>query len=130
MAKWQNDSGLDAALAWYADCDLVVVCSAQPTTYTEATSTYALADVSVTPGDGNGDFTIANGDTSGRKLTTAAQSNVLIDTSGTGTHVAHCKSGDSTLRYVTVCTSSVVLTANGSNVCNIAAHDQEIADVA
>jgi hypothetical protein len=127
MGKASNDLGLDAALDWFADCDRIFVCSAQPTNYTEASSTYTLADVTVTAGDGNGDFVIANGDTSGRKLTTGAQSSVLIDTSGTATHVTLCKSGDTTLRYVTTCTSQA-LTANGSNTLNTPAWDIEIAD--
>jgi len=114
-------------LDWLADSDQINVCSAEPTTYTEATSTYKLAAVAVTPGDGNGDFTIANGDVSGRKLTTEAQSGVLIDTSGTATHIARTKSGDTTLRGVTTCTSQA-LTANGSNTVNIPAFDQEVAD--
>lgn len=125
MAKWSNDSGLDAALDWFADCDELNVCSAQPTTYTEAITTYSLADVAVTAGDGNGDFTIANGDSSGRKLTVAAQSGVTVDTSGTATHIALTKSGDTTLRYVTTCTSQA-LTA--SNTVDLPAWDIELAD--
>lgn len=129
MSKYSNDAGLDAALAWFADCDLLIVCSTQPTTYTEATSTYALANVAVTPGDGNGDFTISNGDTSGRKVRVAAQTGILIDTSGTAAHIALCKSGDTTLRYVTT-TTSQALTANGSNTVNTPVWDIEIADPA
>jgi len=125
MSKSQNDLGLDAALDWYADCDLVTVCSSQPTTYTEAVTTYKLADIAVTPGDGAGDFTIADGDSSGRKLTTLIQSNVPIDTTGTATHVAWTKSGDTTLRKVTTCTSQA-LTSGGT--VTIPASDQEIAD--
>lgn len=125
MAKWTNDSGLDAALAWFADCDEINVCSQQPTTYTEAITTYSLADVAVTPGSGNGDFTIANGDASGRKLTVAAQPGVTVDTSGTATHLAGTKSGDTTLRWVTTVTSQA-LTA--SNTVDVPAVDLEIAD--
>lgn len=129
MAKFVIDAALDAMLDYLADCDEINVCSAQPTTYAEATSTYSLADIAVTPGDGNGDFTIANGDTNGRKLTVAAQSGVLIDASGTATHIAGTKSGDTTLRWVTTCTSQA-LTANGSNTVNIPAFDDEVADPA
>lgn len=127
MAKWSNDAGLDAALAWFADCDELNVCSAQPTTYAEATATYSLADVAVTPGTGGGDFTIANGDTSGRKLTVAAQTAVPVNASGTATHIALTKSGDTTLRYVTTCTSQAL---TSGNTLNTPAWDIELADPA
>lgn len=125
MAKAQNDLGLDAALDWFCDCDTLVVCSTQPTTYAEATSTYALADVTVTAGDGNGDFTVGDGDSSGRKLAVAQQSTITIDSSGTAQHIALCKSGDTTLRYVTTCTSQA-LTAGGT--VTVPTWDIEIAD--
>ena len=125
MAKWSNDSAMDAMLAYIDDATLLTVCSAQPTTYAEASSTYKLADVVLTAGDGNGDFTIANGDSSGRKLTVAQQANIDIDSSGTATHVALCISGSSTLLYVTTCTSQS-LTAGGT--VTVPAWDIEVAD--
>lgn len=123
MAKYSNDAVMDAALDVVAGSTRQIACSAQPTTYTEANATYALADVTVS----SGDFTKANGDTSGRKVTVAAKSGVLIDTSGTATHVALVRVADSTLLYVTTCTSQA-LTANGSNTVNFPAWDVEIAD--
>jgi hypothetical protein len=125
MAKAAPDIIMDGALDVIATATKQVACSAQPTTYTEANATYALADIVV---DG-ADFTKANGDTSGRKVTIAAQSGVLIDTSGTATHVALVRTADSTLIYVTTCTSQA-LTANGSNTVNFPAWDIEIADPA
>jgi hypothetical protein len=113
MAKWASDSVMDAALSFIDDCTLLTVCSAQPTTYAEASSTYKLADIVLTAGDGNGDYTIANGDVSGRKISVLQQSNIDIDTSGTATHVALCVSGSSTLVYVTTCTSQA-LTSGGT----------------
>jgi hypothetical protein len=102
--------------------DIMTACSSQPTTRTEAVTTFKLADVAMTP---NTDYTKANGDTSGRKVTMAAKSSVLIDTSGTATHIALC---DATrLLYVTTCTSQA-LTANGSNTVNFPVWDVEIAD--
>ena len=121
MAKWQNDTGLDQALTWFSDCDLIILCSAQPTTYAEATATYALAD-------GVPTFAaIANGDTSGRKRTVQAVSGVDVDSSGTGNHVALCKSGDTTLRYVTTCASVAV---DAAGTVDFGAWDIEIADAA
>lgn len=123
MAKYSNDAVMDAGLDVIATGTRQIACSAQPTTYTEANSTYALADVTMS----SGDFTKANGDTSGRKVTMAAKSGVLIDTSGTATHVALVRVADTTLLYVTTCTSQA-LTANGSNTVNFPAWDAEIAD--
>ena len=125
MAKAAPDIIMDGALDVIATATKQVACSAQPTTYTEANATYALADIVL---DG-ADFTKANGDTSGRKVTIGAQSGVLIDASGTATHVALIRTADSTLIYVTTCTSQA-LTANGSNTVNFPAWDIEIADPA
>ena len=125
MAKWASDNVMDAALTYVDDCTLLTVCSAQPTTYAEASSTYKLADIVLTAGAGNGDYTLANGDTNGRKLTVAQQANVDIDSSGTATHVALSISGSSTLVYVTTCTSQA-LTSGGT--VTVPAWDIEIAD--
>lgn len=122
MAKWSNDLFMDAALDYLDQCTLMIACSAQPTTYAEATTTYALADVVMTA---DTDYTKANGDTSGRKATVAAKSTVTVDASGTATHIALCRTADSSLRYVTTCTSQA-LTAG--NTVNFPAWDVEIAD--
>ena len=125
MAKATPDAVLDKMLDEIATATRMIACSAQPTSYTEANSTYALADVTMA----GGDFTKANGDVSGRKLTVGAKSSVLIDASGTGNHVALVRVSDSTLLYVTTCTSQAV-TANGSNTVNFPAWDIEFADPA
>ena len=106
MAKWANDSVMDAALDKVATGTILTVCSAQPTTRTEAVTTYKLADVVVD----SGDFTKANGDTSGRKVTIGAQAGVAVDTSGTATHVA--VSDGTNLLYVTTCTSQALTAGN------------------
>jgi hypothetical protein len=122
MAKIVHDDVLDGAFDVLDQANLMIACSAQPTSRTEDVTTYALADVAMTV---NTDYTKANGDASGRKVTVAAKSSVLIDTSGTATHVALV---DGTrLLYVTTCTSQA-LTANGSNTVNFPAWDIEIAD--
>lgn len=124
MAKTVHDDVLDGMLNIIKNnCTRQVACSAQPTTYTEGNATYALADVTLT----GTDFTVANGDINGRKVTTAAKSAVLIDTSGTATHIALLDVANSKLLYVTTCTSQP-LTANGSNTVNFPAWDVEIAD--
>ena len=125
MAKFASDLVMDAALSYVDDCTILTVCSAQPTTYAEATTTYKLADIVMTAGAGNGDYTLANGDVSGRKLTVLQQANVDIDSSGTANHVALCITGSSALVYVTTCTSQA-LTAGGT--VTIPEFDIEISD--
>lgn len=119
MAKWANDSVLDALLDAVAAGTILTVCSAQPTTRTEAVTTYKLADVTIN----SGDFSKANGDTNGRKTTIAAQADVPVDTTGTATHIAVCDG--SNLLYVTTCTSQVL---TSGNTVTIPAWDIEVAD--
>lgn len=126
MAKWANDLMMDAALDFVIDnADRQIVCSSQPTTYAEANATFALADVAVT----GADFTKANGDVSGRKAGVAAKNGVLIDASGSATHVALVDDTNSRLLYVTTCTTQA-LVANGANTTNIPAWDIEVQDPA
>ena len=119
MAKWINDSVLDAALDKIATGTILTVCSQQPTTRAEAVTTYKLADVVIDAGD----FIKSNGDTNGRKVRVAQQTDVPVDTSNTATHIAICDGTD--LLLVTTCTSQQ-LTAG--NTVTIPAFDDEIAD--
>jgi hypothetical protein len=124
MARSVSDDVLDGA--WNIirnNCTRVTLCSAEPTSYTEGNATYALADVTVD----SSDFTIANGDVSGRKITMSAQNGVLIDTTGTATHLACLDVTGTRLLYVTT-TTSQGLTANGSNTVNIGSWKAEILD--
>lgn len=122
MAKSVHDDVLDGALDIIRNnCTRVTVCSTQPTTYTEGNATYALADVTVD----STDFTKANGDTNGRKLTVAQQASVPVDTSGTAQHVALLDVANSKLLYVTTCTSQSL---TSGNTVTIPAWDIEIAD--
>ena len=124
MAKLAHDDFQDGALNILKNnVTRQVACSTEPTTFAEANATYALADVTLA----SGDFTLANGDTSGRKVTVAAKSAVLIDTSGSATHVALLDVTNSKLLYRTTCTTQA-LTANGSNTVNFPAWDIEILD--
>lgn len=120
MAKSVHDDVLDGAFDVLDQADLMTVCNAEPTTRTEAITTFKLADIAMTP---NADFTKANGDVSGRKVTVAAKSGVTVDSSGTATHVALV---DATrLLYVTTCTSQALTAAN---TVNFPAWKVEIAD--
>ena len=124
MGKSVHNDVLDAAHSYVqSNCTRVTACSAEPTTYTEANATYALADVTVD----SADFSVGDGDVSGRKLTLGAQSGVLVDVSGTITHIALLDVANSKLLRVTT-TASQAVTANGSNTINIPATDFEIRD--
>lgn len=120
MAKSVHDDVLDGALNIIKNnVNIMTVCSAEPTSRTEAVTTYALGDVAMVTGD----FTNANGDTSGRKTTVASKTGVTVDASGTATHVALCDG--SRLLYVTTCTSQVL---TSGNTITFPAWDVEIAD--
>lgn len=125
MAKSAHDDYLDAPFnALIASGNLKqVLCSAQPTTYTEANSTFKLAEVAMV----GGDFTKANGDTSGRKMTVAAKAAVPVTANGTGNHVAIIDTVLSKLWLVTTCPSQGV--SSGGTV-DIGSYKDEIADPA
>lgn len=109
MAKSVHNEVLDESLNHLKNnVDKMVVCSQQPTSYTEANDSYALADVSMTASD----FTIADGDTSGRKVTVAQKSGVTVDDTGTGNHVALLDASASKLLYVTTSTSQSLTSGN------------------
>ena len=120
MAKTVLDDVLDAALDEISLANIMTACDTLPTTRTEAITTYMLADIAMTPVT---DFTIADGDTNGRKVTVAEKLAVTVDSTGTAINVALC---DGTrLLYVTECTSQL-LTA--TNTVDFPAWDIEIAD--
>lgn len=123
MAKFTADSVLDAACAKVATATRQTVCSGQPANFA-GIAAVLLASVAMTPGDGNGDYVIANGDVSGRKVTVGAQNAVSVTGSGNGTHV--CLDDGTTLLQVTTCTSQA-LTAG--NTVNVPAYDVEFLDV-
>lgn len=113
MAKWSNDTGLDAALSWFAGSTVLHVCTSQPANY----AAIAAASVGSVVLD-SGDFAHADGDTSGRKLTIAAQSITAASASNAGAtlHAVLASTGDSTLRYVTTIPSQAITSGNPINV--------------
>lgn len=117
MAKSVHDSVLDAALGIIDNATNMTACNAEPTTKTEADTTFKLADVVPT-------FQApVNGDTSGRKLTIDQKTGVNVDTTGTATHVALTDATN--LLYVTTCTSQAL---TSGNTVTFPAWDVEIAD--
>lgn len=121
MAKQVHNDVLDAALNKVATATVMTLCTAEPTTYTQATATNKLADVTMAPAD----YVNADGTTSGRKVTVAAKTGVPVDTTGDATHVALCDATD--VLYVTTMTSQTLTAGNTVDVSSWAA---EIADPA
>ena len=120
MAKFASDGFIDGGLDAIALSTAINICTAQPTSIAECDSLSLIPAHTLT----GGDFTIANGDVSGRKVTIAQQASLTIDATGTATHVAINNGTD---YYVTTCTSQV-LTSGGT--VTIPAWDIEIADPA
>lgn len=86
---------------------------------------YAISDNAALT---TGDFTKANGDTSGRKVTCAQKASINIHTAGTATHVAKVDDANKQLLNVNTCTSKT-FAVNDS--VTFPAHDVvEIGDVA
>lgn len=106
MAKKMTDAMIDGGLTKMSTCTRITVLSAEPNSIADITTNFKLASTSLT----GVDFTIANGDVSGRKNTVAQKSSVSITASGTATHVAI---DDATDYIVTTCTSQA-LTSGGT----------------
>src|SRR3990167_6323343 len=125
MAKAAPDAVLDKILTEICTGTILTVCAGQPTTYTESITTFKLADVVLTAGDGNGDYVIGNGDTNGRKVRVGAQAAVPIDTTGDADRLALVRVSDTTLIFVTTCTLQT-LTSGGT--VDVPVWDVEVAD--
>jgi len=111
MAKLLHNDVLDAALDEVATCTHLNFCSSQPANYA-AISGVSLANVTLTAGDGNGDYVVAD-DTSGRKVTVGAQSDMTPTADGT---VLWAVLDDgTTLLAATSVTSQAVLTTQTWN---------------
>ncbi|MCP5008560.1 MAG: hypothetical protein GY942_01130 [Aestuariibacter sp.] len=118
MAKAVDNTVLDAALDEIATSTRMTLCSAQPANYA-GIAAVALANAVMA----GGDYTNADGDTSGRKATVAAKAGESVDVTGTGSHVA--LDDGATLLYVTTC-DSIAVTSGGT--VDFPAWDIEIAD--
>lgn len=114
MAKFTDDTVLDAALAEVATAIRMSVTTAQPANYA-GIAAVSLGNVAVSAGLGGSGFgAAANGDVSGRKTAVAAKSITSASASGNATHVT-LETG-SVLKHVTTCTSQAVTSGNQINV--------------
>lgn len=117
MAKKSDNHFLDGTLERIAGCTRLSVCSAEPIDYAD------IANVVLAEGTlAAGDFTVSDGDTSGRKVRMAQQADLPIATSGEATHVVQ---DDGSNIHVTTCPGQQ-LTSGGT--VTVPAYDTEIAD--
>jgi hypothetical protein len=122
--KTVHNDVLDAALNYIkTNATRLCCCSAQPTTYAEAITTYKLAIVTIDSADFTGP---ADGDTNGRKLTVNAQTALTVDANGQELFYALVDNVNSKLLYVTESTSDQQVYSG--NLLNTSAWDIELAD--
>ena len=102
------DAVMDLCLDGVALSDRAFLCSQAPATYDEAATTYNLASITLTAGAGNGDWSKANGDVSGRKLTLAEQTGTGA-ADGTANHVCFAVQGaPGTIKFISTMTNFLV----------------------
>jgi hypothetical protein len=110
MAKSVHNDILDAALNYIKTyATRIAVDNAEPTTYTQLITTYMLVLKTISSSDFTGP---ADGDSSGRKLTSNQHSTVTITNSGTASHIGLGDSGSSKLLFVTTCTNQALTATN------------------
>lgn len=122
MSKELHNDVLDAALDKIATCTHLTFCSSQPANYA-GIAAVTLAAATLTAGDGNGDYVVAEGDVSGRKVTVGAQTGMTPSANGTVTYAV--LDDGTTLLAATTVTSQAVTT---SQTWNSPAFDIEITD--
>jgi len=108
MAKELHNDVYDAALDKIATCTALHFCSTQPANHA-GIAAVTLANATLTAGDGNGDYVVADGDTSGRKLTVGAQTGMTPTADGTITSAV--LTDGTTLLAATTVTSQAVTTS-------------------
>jgi hypothetical protein len=122
MGKKTADSVIDASLNYIvSNATQMILCDAEPADRAEAVAT-ALATIPVT----GADFTISNGDISGRKLRVGAKTSEQVDVNGNYNHT--CLISGTELLKVTTATNPRALYAG--DLVNLPAWDYEIEDPA
>jgi hypothetical protein len=108
MAKYLNDTMLDAALNTIKNnATCMDVCSTLGATPTYANVTAASLANTITAKD---DFTLADGDTSGRNVTVASKSGISVTASGTAAEVV-LTNASSTVHFSTTLSATQALTS-------------------
>lgn len=121
MSKAVPDTTLDVLLTKIATATRMSLCSAEPANFA-GIAAVQLASVVMVAGDGN-DYTIADGDVSGRKVTTVQKGGVTVDVTDTANHIALDDGAD--LIFVT---TSVPIALTALDVITIPAWKIEVRD--
>ena len=104
----------DAQLSFLVNnANRLFVCTAEPTTYEEASATYALAGATLAPANFAGP---ADGSVSGRKISLLPVENIPIDVGGSATHIVLADATNSRILLVTVCTAQTLVAGNNVTV--------------
>jgi hypothetical protein len=115
-----NDEVFDQGLDWaVANGTRLEICSQEPATYAEATSTYTLGNATVTTG------VTQDNSTNGRKVVVPAVSGMSVTSTGTATHWA-LSNGSNTL--VAAGSLSASQSVTSGNTIDTAAFDIIIED--
>lgn len=117
MGKATADAVFDAALGIVkSSTNAVCVCTSEPTTYSQATSTYKLAQGTITSANWAAIANYTSGSTTGRYTYFTGKSSISVTGSGTAAHVAWVSTSATALRLVTTCSSQVLTSGNKVNV--------------
>ena len=109
--------------------DQMNVCYQAPTSYTEAVvesgTGFSIGVKTLTLSEGQGTYTSADGDSSGRKVTVAQQTSITMSYDANANHIAIVSTANSALLIVTSLTSQAVVAGNSATV---SAFDLEVRD--
>lgn len=131
MPHFTHDDVYDNGLAYLkANCNKMVLTDGEPANFADANANMGVgsgqkvSEVAMA----SGDFTLANGDTSGRKVTCAAKAAQAVVANGDGEYVAYLDTLNSKiLHYYPIATARPGLTTADS--VNFPVHDYEVRDV-
>lgn len=118
-----SNAVLDGALDIIATCTRVSVCSAEPANFA-GIAAVSLGSYTLTAGDGNGDWVIADGDANGRKITLTEQTGNNATATGSANFLAF--DDGATLHYTIAADGDTV--NNGSPFTISSVKVVEIAD--
>lgn len=104
MAKFASSDVLDGSLNIVRGATRMVALTGQPADYAAADAG-RLAEASLA----SGDFTLAAGDVSGRKVSIAAKAGLAVIAPGTADHIALLDGAGARLLYVTTCPAQALV---------------------
>lgn len=110
MGKYIKDSVMDTALSNAATATLLSITNDTTTPTAVTAGVNILASVAMTAGTSGGDYSLADGSSTGRKLVIAQQSDLPIVLGGTARHVVLSLGG--VIMLTTTCNEQVLALNN------------------